>query len=191
MLSLDLALFRALNAQASTAPWVIALARGISVQGPLLAAAGLVIALVWGGPLPRRGVAQALGAMAMTWLCVQWLRHGVNAPRPAQLGLGVQWIAHAARAGFPSMHAACAAALAASLTLSGGRWWAAVAWVMALAMAWSRVSLGVHFPSDVLAGMATGCLAAGGVYAALAHLPAQALSWRRRFSAYWSHRALP
>ena len=188
MLPLDLALFQALNADASTAPVVIAAARWASQQLPLAMGGVLLGCLVAGGPARRRELALALASMALAWAGVQLLRYAVPAPRPAQLGIGTQWIDHAARAGFPSMHAAGAFALAASLS-AGPRALALVAWAAALAMAWSRVCLGVHFPSDVVAGMLTGTLSAWAVHALAVR--SQRPSWRRRFSAYWSRRALP
>ena len=135
------------------------------------------------------------------WRWCPWASHGSACscsdmpsmpPPPAQLGIGVQWIDHAARAGFPSMHAAGAFALAASLAAGTRRtlpWLAGSACAMAVAIAWSRVCLGVHFPSDVLAGALTGVLCACGVHAM--EQQAQRINWRRRFSAYWSRRALP
>ncbi len=69
------------------------------------------------------------------------------------------------------MHVAGAAALAASLALRpvhGLTWLAAV---VTAAMVWSRVCLGVHFPSDVLAGLLTGGLAAAAIHALAARAP--------------------
>lgn len=190
MLPLDLALFHALNADAFTAPTVVAAARWASAQLPIAMGGVLAGGFVAGGPALRRAVVAALASMLLAWIGVQLLRHAVLAPRPAQLGLGVQWIEHAARAGFPSMHSAGALALAASLQASGvPRALALAGWAAALAMAWSRVCLGVHFPSDVLAGMLTGALGAWAVHAVAAR--SMQLSWPRRFSAYWSRQALP
>lgn len=195
MFPLDLTLFYAVNADAATSPAVVTVARWVSLQLPI--AMGGVLAGGWlaGTAAQRRELAVALAAMALAWVGVQLLRHGVPAPRPAQLGIGVQWIDHAARAGFPSMHAAGAFALAAALTMGRSTptrrppllaW---TTWAVAIAMAWSRVCLGVHFPSDVVAGAITGLLSAWGAHAMAQR--AQRLSWPRRFSAYWSHRGLP
>ena len=192
MLPLDLTLFNAINASAATPPVVVDVARWVSQQLPVVVGGVLVGCWVVGTPAQRRELTMALVSMGLAWLGVQLLRHAIHAPRPAQLGIGVQWIDHAARAGFPSMHTAGAFALAASLTAGARRklpWLAGLACATAVAIAWSRVCLGVHFPSDVLAGAITGVLSAGAVQA-LAH-QAQRLNWRRRFSAYWSHRALP
>ncbi|MCB2410705.1 phosphatase PAP2 family protein [Hymenobacter lucidus] len=70
---------------------------------------------------------------------------------------------------FPSGHAMGAAALAFTLALllwpTRGRWAAATlgaAW--ALLMGWSRMYLGVHFPSDVLAGWVGSVGWVGGIH---------------------------
>ena len=119
----------------------------------------------------RRALVLALASMALAWVGVQLLRLAVPAPRPAQLGIGVQWIEHAARAGFPSMHVAGAAELAASLALRPVRGLTWLAAAVTAAMVWSRVCLGVHFPSDVLAGLLTGGLAAAAIHALAARVP--------------------
>jgi undecaprenyl-diphosphatase len=64
--------------------------------------------------------------------------------------------AHAADPGFPSDHATGAFAVAMAIYLRN-RLWGSVALVAAAVLAVGRVAIGVHFPSDVLAGAALGC----------------------------------
>lgn len=66
---------------------------------------------------------------------------------------------HAADPGFPSDHATGAFAVALAIYLRHRRW-GSVALVAATVLAIGRVALGVHFPSDVLAGAVLGCAAA-------------------------------
>ena len=195
MFPLDLTLFQALNATPTTPLAVVDAARWVSQQLPIAVGGVFLGCWIVGTAGQRRALATALVSMVLAWVGAQLLRHGIKAPRPAQLGIGLQWIDHAARAGFPSMHTAGAFALAASLTMglhrpTGGlKLLGIAAWATAVAMAWSRVCLGVHFPSDVLAGVLVGLLAAAGADALARH--AQRLNWQRRFSAYWSRRVLP
>jgi undecaprenyl-diphosphatase len=66
---------------------------------------------------------------------------------------------HAADAGFPSDHATAAFAIATAIVLRK-RGWGIFALLAATVLSVGRVALGVHFPSDVLAGAALGAAAA-------------------------------
>ncbi|GAC1328198.1 MAG: hypothetical protein NVSMB13_15160 [Mycobacteriales bacterium] len=68
-------------------------------------------------------------------------------------------VKHSVDPGFPSDHAVMAGAVAAALFFVSRR----LAWVgvvLALVMAFARVYVGVHYPSDVLAGLAVGAVVA-------------------------------
>lgn len=67
--------------------------------------------------------------------------------------------AHAADPGFPSDHATAAFAIAMAIFLRK-RGWGIAALVAATVLAIGRVALGVHYPSDVLAGAVLGSAAA-------------------------------
>jgi len=56
---------------------------------------------------------------------------------------------------FPSSHAAMSFAAAAAMTFYYSAL-APVFYLLAFVMSWTRVYLGIHYPSDVIAGMATG-----------------------------------
>jgi undecaprenyl-diphosphatase len=66
---------------------------------------------------------------------------------------------HAVDPGFPSDHATAAFAIAVAILLRK-RGWGIAALVAAAVLALGRVALGVHYPSDVLAGAALGSAAA-------------------------------
>nr|WP_082360300.1 phosphatase PAP2 family protein [Paracidovorax avenae] len=191
MPALDLPLFLALNATAATPQAVIATARWLSQDLPVFAGLMLLLELARGLPSTRRAVVMALLSMLIAWCTVRVFRSLVPIPRPAELGLGMQWIEQGARPGFPSMHAAAAFALARGLMTGLGRGtpaaWRWLAYGLAAAVAWSRVCLGVHMPSDVVAGALAGL--------ASAWLARQVLrTWisrRGRSSAYWFRRVRP
>ena len=66
---------------------------------------------------------------------------------------------HAADPGFPSDHATAAFAIAVAIVLRK-RGWGIVALAAATVLSVGRVALGIHYPSDVLAGAALGAAAA-------------------------------
>lgn len=119
-----------------------------------------VAVLALGGPNPTAAVAAAVVAFAIERPLYLFLKDTLRRPRPFERLPAVR--AHVAppdRFSFPSGHTS-AAVLAC--TLVGSLHPALVvplaAWAAAVAA--SRVWLGVHYPSDVVAGAALGALAA-------------------------------
>lgn len=64
----------------------------------------------------------------------------------------------------PSGHAVGAAAFAMVLTLLVKRWWVGLVWIFAILVGLSRLYVGVHWPSDLLAGWVLGALAVFVIY---------------------------
>lgn len=111
------------------------------------------------GPLRRAAVAGGLGA-GVALAVAQVLARAADRPRPfvADPGGVHLFAAHAADASFPSDHATAAFAIATAVLLRDRRWGAFVLALAAL-LAAGRVAIGVHYPSDVLAGAALGAAA--------------------------------
>jgi undecaprenyl-diphosphatase len=82
---------------------------------------------------------------------------------------------HAADPGFPSDHATAAFAIATAIALRK-RGWGTFALVAATVLSVGRVALGVHYPSDVLAGAALGAAAALVLWAGPVRVRVDALS---------------
>ena len=112
-------------------------------------------------PKTRRAGFVSLVAMLLGLLCTNVvLKHLVGRTRPWLVVEGlVPLVAEPDPNSFPSGHT-CAAFAAASA------WWRTLPWswrkiaavAMAAVMAFSRLYVGVHFPTDVVAGMAVGLL---------------------------------
>jgi undecaprenyl-diphosphatase len=144
------------------------------VEDPLTAyvsAAELLFLVMLVGALllPRlRRAAVAAGLSAGLGLALaQVVARLVDRPRPfvAHPAAVHLFTRHAADAGFPSDHTTAAFAIGAALVLRH-RIWGTVVLVAAALLAVGRVGMGVHYPSDVLAGAVLGTLCA-----LLLHLP--------------------
>lgn len=113
----------------------------------------------------RRAVVHAGLSAGVALAIAQVLARIVDRQRPFVVDpSGVHLFArHAADAGFPSDHATAAFAVAVALLLRF-RAWGGVVLAFAVALALGRVGMGVHYPSDVLAGAALGSAVALGLW---------------------------
>ena len=152
----DADLFEALNGdQGRNADLAFA---AVTELGSLYAAgtaAGTLAAL--GRP---RQAARALVAAGVTWLVGQGLKHLVDRPRPyvADPGGTRAMIAPPMGTSWPSSHPAVLTAFTsvAARELRAGAAVRSVLGVLDIAVATSRVYLGVHYPSDVVSGSLIG-----------------------------------
>ncbi|MCW2526857.1 MAG: bmrU [Pseudonocardiales bacterium] len=120
----------------------------------------------------RRGSARGLGWIAVASLVTnQVAKRAARRPRPSLALVPVRRIAHRVptSSSFPSGHSASAAAFAIGVGLEVPEL-ALPLGVLAVAVGYSRVYSGVHYPGDVLAGFAVGAASAG-VVARLVPLP--------------------
>lgn len=158
--ALNIAAFLRINADLQTPHWKINAAAFVADYLIYLIPL-LVIALwCWGKGLQRnlavKACLVALVALGMNQIIIALWPH----PRPFMAGVGHSFMAHAPDASFPSDHATVFAAI--GLTLVFGSVRSVIGWsVLALGMivAWARIFLGVHFPSDMVGAVAVVCLA--------------------------------
>ena len=85
------------------------------------------------------------------------LKYGVQRERPFVTYPDLKHITPEDRYSFPSGHTSTAFALATSVAIAYPKWYVATpAYLWASSAAYSRMRLGVHYPSDVLAGALIG-----------------------------------
>ncbi|OJU59338.1 MAG: hypothetical protein BGO04_15300 [Microbacterium sp. 70-38] len=133
-----------------------------SAFGPSGAVLVSLIALTWTVMLRRswRPAVRMLAVLVIPWGCAEVIKSIVQRPRPDPALLSTLIVAEPRSYSFPSGHTAFAAALACAVVLvlfrahSRSRAVAVAAGaVVVLMTAWSRVYLGVHYPTDVAASL--------------------------------------
>jgi len=106
-----------------------------------------------------------IAAVALCWCCNELLKHIVMRPRPFALIEQLTILVSApASWSFPSGHACVAFAAALAYAKGIGKL-GAPAYAVAVLISFSRVYVGVHYPSDVLAGAVLGTVFAAIVLA--------------------------
>lgn len=165
MMSGDKHDFRVVNDFARDTAWLHGFMEFVAKDG----IAFMALALIAGWWIARRarsprGVALSVWGALAALIAVgiaQPISHAANETRPFEVTSlhALTLIHHSTDPGFPSDHATAAGAVAAALCFVSWRL-GIVAWLAALILAFSRVYVGVHFPQDVVAGLALGAAVA-------------------------------
>lgn len=126
--------------------------------GSVYAIAGLGTALAATGR--RRAALDVVGAGAVAWTLAQGLKPLVQRPRPYQAQGVARLVVEPAGASWPSGHVAVAGAMGTALSPGLSPRAKAAAGVLASLVAYSRVYVGVHYVSDIVAGLGIGSASA-------------------------------
>ena len=167
---MDAAIFRAINELLNSCPWLSNVARFISYFGDhgyfFIA---LVVVLVIFRKTRKIGITLAIGMIIGSLINNTLLKELVARPRPyTVLEFKEYWMTHSNIVmnsySFPSGHTATASVIGVGLFLTLNKKYSWTFLFIPLLMAWSRVTLFVHYPSDVLFGWIVGALAMVGAY---------------------------
>jgi undecaprenyl-diphosphatase len=151
---------------AASIPWLCALFRAVSRLGDGVFWYALIagFALV-GGAAALPAVAHMAATGAAGVLLYKWLKSRTSRPRPYQVRAAIRRGADPLdRFSFPSGHTLHAV----SFSILMVAYFPTIAWLVvpfALAVAVSRLVLGLHYPSDVLAGAGIGAALASASFA--------------------------
>jgi membrane-associated phospholipid phosphatase len=97
--------------------------------------------------------ATVVSSAAITYI----LKHAINRDRPFITYPSLDPAISVSSASFPSGHTSNSFALATSLSLAYPKWYViAPSYLWASSVVYSRLHLGVHYPSDILGGVVIG-----------------------------------
>ena len=110
--------------------------------------------------LKRKGLYIA-GSMAISAATTLAMKYSINRDRPFKTYPFIDKQTDGGSPSFPSGHTSNAFATATAMTFAFPKWYVATpAFAWASAVGYSRMHLGVHYPSDVIVGAAVGAVSA-------------------------------
>jgi undecaprenyl-diphosphatase len=144
----------------------------------LPAAVGILMLLVWGGRRMWAVVAVGIVAVTLSDLGANLIKAALHRTRPCHVIPAVHLLAGCTRSfSLPSNHACNMFAVATVGWLGFSRWRGAL-FLLAGAVSYSRIYLGVHYPMDVLVGAAWGMAVGWGCFQLAVRVRSPALERR-------------
>jgi membrane-associated phospholipid phosphatase len=108
-------------------------------------------------PSARRNALVISASLLTSASSCEILRYSIKRPRPFRTYPDIQNVTSSRGPSFPSGHTTAAFSLATSMSLAYPEWYViAPSFLWAAAVGYSRMDLGVHYPSDVLFGAVLG-----------------------------------
>jgi len=121
----------------------------------------MAVSLITDNKKGKQVAYELMGGLIVTAATTGVLKKLVNRPRPYETYDDIYPDVRESGNSFPSAHTALAFSTATTLLLTTEKWYyAAPAYVWAMGVGYSRIYLGQHYPSDVIAGAITGAAGA-------------------------------
>lgn len=125
----------------------------------------MLVALWFYSEKAKKVALAALFSAILAWpILANITGHLVHRARPFENGGFKELLFHRPTYSFPSDHAAALFAVAFSFWLAGYKKLSLSVFLMAMVISLARIAAGIHFPTDVLGGIAIGFLAAYLIY---------------------------
>ncbi|GAA4306934.1 phosphatase PAP2 family protein [Mucilaginibacter gynuensis] len=155
---LDLRILKAINPSEPTSQYWIQTSNSIYWAGAAIPVADLVYGFAKDNEDIKHDAYEMLISVATNIIVTDLIKRGIDRDRPGDKHPDVIFpnsITHGKS--FPSGHTSLAFAEATTFAFQYKRWWVTIpAYAWATSVAYSRMYLGKHYPSDVLGGAAVG-----------------------------------